>query len=109
MDSDCSFASRGKCLGHRWAVGQHPAPLQDQVPARCAQPWDRAGDAAAAPEDTAEEPAQSCWFQTQQLLLCFPKYLICRLYLLSFFLMKKDFRSSAADLELLKKIERIKA
>lgn len=51
-----------------------------------------------------EEPPQSCWLQAQQLLLCFPKYLICRLYLLLFFLMKKDFRSSAVDLELLKEI-----
>lgn len=40
--------------------------------------------------------------QTQQLLLRFPKYLICTLYLLLFFLMKKDFRSSAVDLELFK-------
>lgn len=41
--------------------------------------------------------------QIEQLLLCFPKYLICTLYLLLLFLMKKGFRSSATDLELFKK------
>lgn len=78
---------------------------------RGAHPQGQGGDAAAAaaPRDAAGKPPQSRRLQAQQLLLHSPKYLICTVCLLLFFLMKKDFRSSAVDLELLKKIERIKA
>lgn len=86
-------------------VGCGAAPNLSAAPSACqvCPALGHRGHAAAAPEDTAEEPAQSCWFHTQQLLLHFPEYLICRLYFLLFFLMKEDFRSSAVDLELLKK------